>query len=83
MTFITLENGQDYYLVAKTSIDNRIYYMLVNEKSYKDVVIRKEVDDELVGLDDMNEFKSVIVSFYKDNENNPEIMKYLIDFNKK
>lgn len=83
LEFITLENGQDYFVATKTKVKDTIYYMLVNENVLSDIVIRKEVGDELVGLDDMNEFRLAIAKLYQENENNPEITKYLNEFNKK
>lgn len=83
LEFITLENGQDYFVATKTNVKNTIYYMLVNENVLSDIVIRKEVGDELVGLDDMNEFRLAIAKLYQENEGNPEIENYLRKFNKK
>lgn len=83
LAFITLENGKDYFVISTTNINDVIYYLLVNDNDIKDVVIRKEDGTDLVGLNNLDEFKKVISKFYADNKNIPEITKYLRDFNKK
>lgn len=80
--FNKLDDGQDYFVVAETILDNDKYYLFVNEKSIKEPAIRKEVGDELVGLDDIMEFQKVIGQFILENKDNPEFKKYFSEFNK-
>lgn len=81
LVFNKLEDGQDYFVAAETVVDNNKYYLFVNENEIKEPAIRKEVGDELVGLDDIKEFQKVIAQFLVDNKDNPELKKYFIEFN--
>ena len=57
---VVLEDNKTYIVIGNRVINNNNYYYLVNESDNKDFVIRKLVDDSLVGLDDENEFNSAI-----------------------
>ena len=56
---VKLENGIDYLLLTKEIIDGVNYLYLVNTNDENDFVIRKEVNDEYVGLTE-EEFDKVI-----------------------
>ena len=42
LKFIELENGIDYYVLDEIYFKKTKYYVLVNSKNNKDIVIRKE-----------------------------------------
>ena len=75
LKFIELENGIDYYVLDEIYFKKTKYYVLVNSKNNKDIVIRKEEKDYLVGLKNITELKNVITKLIKDKKDNPEIMK--------
>ena len=56
---VKLENGIDYLLLTEEIIDGVNYLYLVNTNDENDFVIRKEVNDEYVGLTE-EEFDKLI-----------------------
>ncbi len=67
---IELENGKLYAKVTEVVIDNIKYFFLVNSKDTYDYVIRKEVGEEIVGLDNNEEFEKVLRKLLEDNKIN-------------
>ena len=67
---IELENGKLYAKVTEVVIDNIKYFFLVNSKDTYDYVIRKEVGEEIVGLDNNEEFEKVLRKILEDNKIN-------------
>lgn len=65
---IELENGKLYAKVTEVVIDNIKYFFLVNSKDTYDYVIRKEVGEEIVGLDNNEEFEKVLRKLLEDNK---------------
>ena len=57
---IVLENNQEYIKITEKIINNIKYYLLANPNSYSDFVIRKQIGEEIVGLNDEEEFNKVI-----------------------
>ena len=58
--YVVLENSIPYIVIGNKIINDIKYYILVNSKNSNDFVIRKLIYDELVGLDDEQEFDLVI-----------------------
>lgn len=58
---IVLEDNIEYIVIGE--IENYVY--LVNSTDEEDMCIRKEIDDELVGLDNEEEFMRAI-NLFKD-----------------
>ena len=65
---IQLENGNHYIKVTEVELDGTKYFFLVNAKDTSDYVVRKEEGEEIVGLDDEQEFDKVIRKLLKDNK---------------
>ena len=82
MKFIKLEDGNEYYVIAETKLKGTIYYLMVDTKNKKNCAIRKELGDELVGLDNYNEFELVISKFTVDLKDEPTFKQYLEMFGK-
>ena len=64
---ITFDNN-NYILIDEKTINNNKYVFLVNEEKNDDFVIRKLVNDSLVGLNDELEFNDVLIHFIKAKE---------------
>lgn len=77
LKFIELEEGKEYFVISEVNLDNNKYYVLVNSNNNYDIVIKKEENEFLVGLDNMEELKSVIVKLAADNKNDKEVQKVL------
>lgn len=57
---IVLDNNKEYFKVTELTINNINYYLLNNIDDKSDFVIRKEVNDEIVGLDNEDEFNLIV-----------------------
>ncbi len=77
VSYIELDDHENYILLSKTDIKGIIYYLLVKEKNKYEYVIRKEVNDMLIGLDNEKELSKVILKFAEDNKDNQMIKKHL------
>lgn len=63
MEIITLEDNNDYGVLAIENYQEIKYYFLVNINDNEHFVIRKKVDNELRGLDSEEEFTSILKLF--------------------
>lgn len=63
MEIITLEDNNDYGVLAIENYQEIKYYFLVNINDNDHFVIRKKVDNELRGLDSEEEFTSILKLF--------------------
>lgn len=77
---IILENGIEYIVIAETNIAKTKYYLLSNPNDKYDYAFRKEKDDELIGLDNKDEYSLVAAKFFSDNRNNPYLMSFCIKY---
>ena len=68
--YVILDDNNKYIILGSQIINNITYYYLVNSNDKNDFVIRKKIDDELVGLDDDIEFNLVINTLKELIENN-------------
>lgn len=59
---VTLEDNKICMIIAEETIDNIKYLYLVNISNKNDFAIRKEINNELIGLDNEEEFNKVILS---------------------
>jgi hypothetical protein len=59
---VTLEDGKICIIIAEEIIDNNKYVYLVNTANRKDYIIRKEKNNELIGLDNEEEFNKVTLA---------------------
>ena len=62
-SFVTLEDGRECIILDEFIYQEQPYVLLINSKNKNDYIIRKVVEDELVGLIDENEFNNVL-NFY-------------------
>ena len=74
---IVLENNIEYIIASTVRINETKYYLLINPLDKYEYLIRKEVDDELVGLDDKNEFEIVVSKLYIVNAKNPYLEAFI------
>lgn len=63
MEIITLEDNNDYGVLAIENYQEIKYYFLVNINDNEHFVIRKKVDNELRGLDSEEELTSILKLF--------------------
>lgn len=63
MEIITLEDNNDYGVLAIENYQEIKYYFLVNINDNEHFVIRKKVDNELSGLDSEEELTSILKLF--------------------
>lgn len=63
MEIITLEDNNDYGVLAIENYQEIKYYFLVNINDNEHFVIRKKIDNELRGLDSKEELNSVLELF--------------------
>lgn len=60
---VTLEDGLNYIIMDKKIINNIEYLYLTNENDFSDFVIRKINNDEIIGLNDEEEYKLAFSNF--------------------
>lgn len=63
--FITLEDNKECIVVDEIIYNNQKYLFLVNSQNNNDFTIRKEINSELIGLNDDIEFDNVMLLFTK------------------
>ena len=68
--YIVLEDNNKYIVLGSQIINDITYYYLVNATNKNDFVIRKKINDDLIGLDDEQEFNLVINTLKNLVENN-------------
>ncbi len=68
--YIVLEDNNKYIVIGSQIINDITYYYLVNATNKNDFVIRKKINDDLIGLDDEQEFNLVINTLKNLVENN-------------
>lgn len=64
LELVTLETGKVCIVIGEEIIDGTKYVYLVNAGSKKDYTIRKEINNELIGLNDQNEFDKAILHLF-------------------
>lgn len=57
---VILEDGKNCIVIKELIIEGIKYVYLVNAENNKDYIIRKEINNELVGLDNETEFKKAM-----------------------
>ena len=67
---ITLEDGKRYYISKEIEKNNVIYVYLTNLEDVTDFCIRKkdETKENLIGLDNEEEFKKAIELYKKNSD---------------
>lgn len=69
---VTLEDGEEYYEVARINSENTCYIYLANKNNPKEIVIRKNVvingEEYIEGLKDQEELKLAINLYQSQNK---------------
>ena len=72
MRILTTDNKK--YIVIEELKNNDVTYLyLVNEKDQEDIIIQKEINGEILPLEDENDFKKSLAIFAKEHKNIIEI----------
>lgn len=64
MAFIRLEDNRDCIVLDEFTYEKNKYVILVNSLDKDDFIIRKVINEELIGLDNEEEFKNVFTHYY-------------------
>ncbi len=64
VTFIKLEDGRDCILLDEFNYNNIKYAILVNSLDKDDFILRKIINDNLVGLENEEEFQKVFMYYF-------------------
>lgn len=67
---LVLENNCEYYPVKKITLNNILYYVLINTKDPKDICVRKEIienNETLISQLDSEEELVAVLNEYKKN----------------
>ncbi len=73
MRILTTDNKK--YIVIEELKNNDVTYLyLVNEKDQEDIIIQKEINGEILPLEDENDFKKSLAIFAKEHKNIIEIL---------
>ncbi len=75
MEAVVLEDNQEYIVIDRIKDKETEYLYLANEKNAKDLCVRKLIDNELLPLENEDEFTKTMLLFSK---NNKEIIKDLL-----
>lgn len=59
----TIINDIEYLILKETLVNGINYLLLVNMNNRNDFVIRKEIENQLIGLDNDEEFYKIINAF--------------------
>lgn len=62
---VVLENNLEYIILNTVELNDYNYLILVNVNNYQDFAIRKDINNELVGLNDELELNNVLIAFFK------------------
>lgn len=65
---VTLEDGKVCAVLNELELDNTIYVYLVNTSNNQDYIIRKKINNELVGLADEEELKKAMAYLIVKNQ---------------
>ena len=68
--FITLEDGLEYAIVDEIVIDDVKYLYLVEEKTNKVELRKLDSNEDLIKVDDQQEYNVAIIEFAKIHKNN-------------
>jgi len=63
-TFVTLEDNRDCILLDEFTFENDKYIILVNSLDKDDFIVRKIINNELVGLDNEAHFKKIFLYYF-------------------
>ena len=63
MDTISIDDNRDLIVANKTVYNNKEYYLLVNEEDPSDVLIGYIDNNELVSIEDKNEFNKILGLF--------------------
>lgn len=69
LEFVTLENNKKYCIIKEIMHNNIKYLYLTNIEDINDFTIRKEINDEFIGLDDEEEFNQIVDIFINEITN--------------
>ena len=73
MRILTTDNKK--YIVIEELKNNDVTSLyLVNEKDQEDIIIQKEINGEILPLEDENDFKKSLAIFAKEHKNIIEIL---------
>lgn len=64
LTFITLEDNRECILLDEFKYKNDTYVILINSLDKEDYIIRKIVNNELIGLDNEEHFQKVFSHYF-------------------
>lgn len=64
LNYITLENNKEYILLDEFLYNNSKYVVLVNSVDNEDYVLRQVIANELVGLENEEQFKEVFMYYF-------------------
>ena len=73
MRILTTDNKK-YILIEELKNNDVTYLYLVNEKDQEDIIIQKEINGEILPLEDENDFKKSLAIFAKEHKNIIEIL---------
>ncbi|MBQ7031457.1 MAG: hypothetical protein IJY87_03945 [Bacilli bacterium] len=64
MAFVKLEDNRDCIILDEFTYEKNKYVILVNSLDKDDFIVRKVINEELIGLDNEEEFKKVFMYYY-------------------
>ncbi len=73
LEFVILDDNKKYCIINEIIYNNIKYLYLTNIENIDDFTIRKEINNEFVGLDNEEEFNKVVDIFIKKITDNSEI----------
>lgn len=73
LEFVILDDNKKYCIINEIIYNNIKYLYLTNIENIDDFTIRKEMNNEFVGLDNEEEFDKVVDIFIKKIADNSEI----------
>lgn len=67
LDFTVLEDGREFAIIDEINRDNMTYVYLTSINDETDFVIRKLINDELIGLSNKDEFDKALLYFTEKN----------------
>jgi len=64
--YVTIEDGRECIVLKEFLHQGNMYVVLVNSMNRNDYIVRKIVNNKLIGLENEDEFKEVFSSFVKE-----------------
>lgn len=69
LEFVKIENGKEFLVLDEYVYENNTYVIMVNVIDKFDFLVRKVINNDLIGLENERELQNVLFSYFKTKKN--------------